>query len=30
VPSAAQKAEAERVARDKAPGYEIVNMLALK
>jgi osmotically-inducible protein OsmY len=30
VPTGAQKAEAERVARNKAPGYEIVNMLAVR
>jgi osmotically-inducible protein OsmY len=30
VRTSAQKAEAERVARDKAPGYEIVNMLAVR
>jgi hyperosmotically inducible protein len=30
VPTAAQKPQAERIAKDKAPGYEIVNMLALK
>ena len=30
VPTAAQKAGAERVAKDKAPGYKVVNQLEVK